>query len=514
MLLFLILFAKLADVQIIRGSYYRNLSDQNRIRRILIPAPRGRILASNGEELATNIQVKKGIKFGANGKIEVTDDLTGASQGDILTDYRRVYPLGSVTAHAVGYLSAVNDREVGTTDPNCPEKGPRISGMLVGKTGLEEKYECLLLGTPGEELVEVDTTGKKIRVLAVKKSIPGQDLKTSINHNLQIEVAKEMEGKPGAVIVTDTSGKIIAFYSSPSFDPTKIADYLTSPNLPFFDRAISGTFHPGSVFKPIVAIAALESGVIDKNFLYNDTGKISVNGFDYTNWYFTQYGRTEGEINLTKAIARSTDTFFYKIGEMTGPENLAKWADTFGLNQKTGIDLPAEASGLIPTPEWKEKTKKEPWYLGNTYHMAIGQGDVSVTPIEINTYISAIAMNGKLCQPHFSDSSSPLCKNIAIDKNNVSLVKEGMKEACSQGGTAFTFFDFSDKNNGIQVACKTGTAEVSLDGNPHAWFTVFAPAESPKYVATVLFEAGGEGSSVAGPVARKIMDFLAPMMSQ
>jgi penicillin-binding protein 2 len=325
-----------------------------------------------------------------------------------------------------------------------------------------------------------------------------------------------MGGKKGAAIITDSNGQILAFYSYPGFDPNifmnkgnseKISSLLNDENLPFFNRVIAGTFHPGSVFKPVVAIAALEESAIDKNFVYNDQGVITVNDYSYTNWYFTEHGGTEGSIDLIKAIARSTDTFFYTIGQMVGPENIAKWAATFGLNSPTGIDIPGEVGGLIPTPEWKKMTKKESWYLGNTYHMSIGQGDVSVSPAEINTYISAISVGGSLCQPRFDMNKNPICRKVKVSQGNLDLVKKGMEAACSEGGTAYTFFDFADKHGGIEVACKTGTAEVNIDGTPHAWFTFFAPNEKPQIVATILVEEGGQGSVVAGSIAREIADY-------
>jgi penicillin-binding protein 2 len=520
-LLFLILVGKLFEVQIIKGVYYRGLSDENRIRRIPIPAPRGRILASDGEALADNVAIKKAVKFNPGGSIILTENLTDATVDEIVTDYKRVYPLADKFAHGSGYLSVVSDSEIGTVDPNCPQKGVRTSGMLVGVTGLEQEYECTLLGVPGEELVEVNTAGKEIRILGIKNPIPGTDIKTSIDYGLQQEVAADMD-KKGAAIITDLNGRILAFYSEPSFDPNllikngdqdqkdgsgKVSALLINPDLPFFDRVVSGTFHPGSVFKPIIAVAALEEGAIDKNFIFNDPGIITINGFSYTNWYYTEYGRLEGQVNLVKALARSTDTFFYKVGEMVGPVNIAKWADIFGLDKPTGVDIPGEAEGLIPTPDWKQKTIKEAWFLGNTYNMSIGQGDVSVTPIELNTYISAIANNGKLCQPQFISSGSPICRQINIAQNNLDLVKEGMQAACATGGTAYTFFDFGQKHDGQSVACKTGTAEVGTVGIPNAWFTFFTPVDKPQIITTIVFEKGGEGSGVAGPVARKIADY-------
>jgi penicillin-binding protein 2 len=270
---------------------------------------------------------------------------------------------------------------------------------------------------------------------------------------------------------------------------------------------MSGTFHPGSVFKPLVAVAALEEGSIDKDFVYNDQGIITINNYSYTNWYFTEYGRTEGSVNLTRAIARSTDTFFYTVGQMIGPDVIAKWAGYFGLDKETGIDIPGEVKGLIPTPEWKKQVRNESWFLGNTYHMSIGQGDVSVTPLEINTYISAISSEGALCQPRFDMYKNPICRKVKVSESTLSLVKEGMEEVCSDGGTAFTFFDFAEKHGDIQVACKTGTAEVGTDGIPHAWFTFFAPSDKPQIVSTILIEKGGQGSTEAGPIARKIADY-------
>ena len=514
-LLFLILLGKMIEVQIIKGGYYRTLSEENRVRHIPIPASRGKILAKDGQALADNVAIKKWSKFNTGGSFSLTDDLTNAPPDEIVTDYKRIYPMGEAFAHASGYLAQVGEKEVGTVDPKCPEKGVRNSGMLIGVTGLEAEYECALRGVPGEELVEVNTSGKKIRSLAIKNPIPGSDIKTSIDFGLQQEVAGDMD-KKGAAVVTDSNGQILAFYSEPSFDPnlfigqnnsTQISGLLKNPDLPLFDRVISGTFHPGSVFKPVVALAALEEGAIDKSFIFNDPGIITVNGFSYTNWYFTEYGRLEGQIGLTRAIARSTDTFFYKIGEKTGPNNIAKWADMFGLDKPTGIDIPGETKGLIPTPDWKQKVMKEAWFLGNTYNMSIGQGDVSVTPIELNTYISAIGGDGRFCTPSFLLLGSPICRQIDVSQNDIDLVKEGMTEACKEGGTAYTFFDFPAKHGGATVACKTGTAEVGTDGIPHAWFTLFTPSDKPKVVVTILFERGGQGSTVAGPVARKIVDY-------
>lgn len=494
---FLVLIGRLVELQLIKGSYYRSLAEENRIRYVSIPAPRGKILARGGEIIVGNKEVKK----------------EGILAGEETTSWERDYKLGAAAAHITGYLGEASEEEVGKTDSECSDKGIRKLGALVGRTGLEEKYNCILSGIDGEELIEVDTKGNKLRTLGRRESISGRDLKTSIDFSLQEKISQIFANKKGAVIVTDPKGEVLALLSSPSFDPNKfigktdpklIEQLLTNPDLPFFNRAIGGNFHPGSIFKPVVALAALEGGKINKSYNFDDPGVIKVNIYSYYNWYFTQYGRTEGKIDLVRAIARSTDTFFYTIGEMVGAKEIGNWAHKLGYGEITGIDIPGEIAGLVPTPEWKLKVKGEPWFLGNTYHFSIGQGDLAVTPIEVNTAVTVIASNGFLCKPKIIKDGNydNECKNIGLKKENLDLIKKGMMGACSSGGTGYTFFDFMP-----QVACKTGTAEINEDGQTHAWFTVFAPADNPEIVATILVEKGGEGSKVAGPIAREIFDY-------
>ncbi len=456
---FLVLAARLFELQVIKGAYYRTASEENRIRHIPIPAKRGKIYARGG---------------------------------DVLT--------GREFAHITGFVSEINENEVGKIDPVCPDKGPMRFGQLVGRGGLNEKYNCILTGVDGAELIEVDTNGNKIRTLGIKKPMPGKDIRTTVDYGLQLKAAGILGQRKGAIVATDANGEVLVFYSGPTFDPNDIEKDLENKDLPFFNRVIGGTFHPGSVFKPVIVISALEESKIDKDYRFLDKGVIEIKtlygNFSYSNWYFTQYGRTEGEIDLVRAIARSTDTFFYTIGEMVGPETIAKYADKFGLDKKTGIDIPGEIGGLIPTPDWKRKVKNENWFLGNTYHLAIGQGDIALTPIGLNQSISGIA-TGNLCRPNFVGEKK--CKSLNLKKENLELVKEGMKKVCLDGGTGYTFFNYPEG-----VFCKTGTAEVGLDGDTHAWFTLF----SDDIVLTVLVERGGEGSKVAGPVAREIMDYV------
>jgi penicillin-binding protein 2 len=531
MLVAIILFARLAELQIIKGDYYRNLSENNRIRHISIIAPRGKILGSDGQVIVGNIPIKEKIIFTKDG-FKKDLDIKGANPENIITETKRNYFLGASAAHLTGYLGQVNEDEVNKVDSDCPDKGVRTLETFVGRSGLEQEYDCSLRGIDGEELIEVDAIGNPIRVLGIKNPIPGNDLITTINTSLQQKVASVVnnlkiqtsngtnspEDRRGSVVITNSTGQVLAIYSAPSYDPNiftgfaaqaplinKIEKVLNNPNLPLFNRAIDGLYHPGSTFKIVTATAALEEHKIDENFIFNDQGFITLNGYTYNNWNWSEFGKTEGEINLTKAIARSTDTFFYKVGEMIGITDLSNWAKKFGLNKKTGIDLPNEAVGLIPDPSWKRQAKGELWFLGDTYNVSIGQGDVAVTPLAANVLTSVIANNGQICTPYIVPGKSN-CVSLGLHQKTLDLIKEGMIDACSTGGTGFPFFTVnSDSTNSYKIACKTGTAETGDNGKTHAWFASFVPSKN--FVITVLVEKAGQGSEVAAPIAKEILGY-------
>lgn len=517
---FLVLFSRLAELQVIKGSYYKSLSEGNRIRRITITAPRGRIISRTGEILVGNNEVKKAVTFSTVDGYEKSINISGADERSIITEYERYYELKEDLGHVTGYLGRVGEGDAGKSSPDCLEKGHYPRDYLIGKTGLEKQYECLLRGVDGEQLIEVDSSGKIIRVLGRKEPIAGQDIRINIDYELQRKVVESFQKKEkeseldriGAIIITDPEGEILAFHSAPSFDPQvfvdpsgslEIAEILNSPDKPLFNRVIGGSYHPGSVFKPFVSLAALESGVADENYRYVDTGQLVLDTlygtYTYRNWYYTQYGGVEGEIGLQRAIARSTDTFFYKLGEEVGMKRLNEWMDKFGLGKLAGIDLPGEITGLVASPEWKERVKGERWFLGNTYHFSIGQGDTALTPLQINTATAAI-INGELCKPFFYGEEN--CLDLGISDRSLDLVRNGMIDVCTSGGTAFPFFGTETK-----VACKTGTAETGTNETTHAWFTFFWPAEEPELVGTILVEKGGEGSAAAAPIARDIYDW-------
>lgn len=470
-----LLFVRLGSLELIQGGKYRVLAEENRVKKISLPAPRGIIYDRYGTKLADNVR-----------------------QND---HWARLYPLGKDAAHLIGYVGEAGETEVGLLKSTGGKYELKDS---IGRVGVEQQYESQLRGVNGGRLVEVNSDGSVARELGHQEAIPGQDLHLTIDANLQTIAEEAFGDKKGGIVVSNPqTGEILALASAPSFDPSNVAQAMSRSDLPLLNRAIGGIYAPGSTFKMITTIAGMTDGNLPANFSFNDTGAITVGTFSYTNWFFTQYGRTEGEVGFSKALARSTDTFFYKVGELTGAANIAKWANGMGLGSATGIDLPGEVGGLVPTPDWKFKIRKEQWYLGNTYHMAIGQEDTLATPLQINLMTNILASKGKKCIPHLLQMTNVQCPIIKIDDQILQIIKEGMLGACAPGGTAFPLFDLTPK-----VACKTGTAQyVRPDGKlgEHAWLTAYAPADDPAISVTVLVEGGGEGSYAAAPIARKIL---------
>ncbi len=475
-----LLIGRLATLQIFEWRYYRQIADENRIKLDKIPADRG-------------------IFYDRNGEILVRNNPDG-----------REYIFGEAMSQLLGFVGEASETELDKWQLKD----------IVGKMGLEQQYDERLRGKDGSELFEKDTLGQKIREIGRREPSSGENLTLTVDSGLQREAYKILKQRRGAVVASDpTSGEILALVSSPGFKPDKLEKYLTDKDLPFLNRAVSGEYPPGSVFKIITAAAALEEGRVSEQTLIEDTGVIKVGDYSYSNWYFTQYGRKEGKINLTRALARSNDIFFYKLGEELGMAALADWAKYFGAGAKTKIDLPGEASGLMPDPAWKKIFLGESWYLGDTYIAAIGQGNILMTPLQVNQMTGIIAGNGKNCRPHLvkpeilnPKSETEWCQKLDIQESTIKLIKEGMKQVAETGGTAWPFFDFMVKGQKVSVAGKTGTAEFGSDlksaqAKTHAWFTGFVPAEEPKIVVTVLLEAAGEGSYQAAPVAKELLQY-------
>jgi len=480
---FLVLLAGVLRLGWIRGGYYRQQARDNKVTETLILADRGQIVDRKGRVLVRSQEVD-GIK-------------------------RRQYLYGEALGAVTGYVGKADGGEL--KYGVCG--GRKLNNLsLVGRGGIEESMDCQLLGTDGKKLTEVDAKGRLVRELGTYAAVAGKEVELSIDAYWQEKMFKLLAGKKAAAAVSEAgTGKILVMTSSPSFDPnvfayepdsSKIKNYLEDKNgLPMMNRVVGAKYHPGSVFKLAVATAGLEEGVINESTTFEDTGVIKVGEYSYSNWLWTKRGTTDGMVDIIKGIKRSNDIFFYRLGETLGSEKIKKWATKFGMGVKTGVEIPAEVEGLVPDARWKEKNSGEKWFLGNTYHLVIGQGEVSVSPLQINLETSVIANGGRKCQMSILKNSEIKCEDLGISSKTINLIKAGMVGACQSGGTAWPLFNFKTK-----LACKTGTAEVG-DGtkDTHAWLTAFAPADNPQIIITVLVERGGEGSDIAAPI---VGDFL------
>lgn len=402
----------------------------------------------------------------------------------------------------------------------------------VGKTGLEYSWEKELKGVPGEKRIEVDAFGRRKKVVSEQLPVAGYNLQLSLNIDLQREVEKVTEEwmkktkttKAAVIIMDPNNGDILALVSLPAYDNNIFAQgisqkeydkFLNNKSNPLFNRAISGEVPSGSTIKPVIASAALQEKVITENTKFLSTGGLRLGQWFFPDWKVGGHGWTD----VRKALAESVNTFFYYIGggykdfQGLGMDRLTEYMRLFGLGKKTGIDLPGERPGFVPTKEWKKENKGESWYIGDTYHISIGQGDILVTPLQVANFTAAVANGGTLYQPHLVtallNEDNSLAKNIQpqvirkdfIDPYNLQIVREGMRQTITDGSAR------SLGTLPVAVAGKTGTAQWSSQKANHAWFTGFAPYKNPQLAITVLVEEGGEGSSVAAPIAKEILNW-------
>lgn len=445
----------------------------------------------------------------------------------IEVDPQRKYPDDSALAHLLGYTSRIT-----------PEEKDEYLGLgyqlteKVGRVGLEEFYQTELRGIPGKKQSEVDSLGRETNVIASEPAMAGDNIFLSLDIGLQRQIYKTLAArvpaKAGAVIALDpNNGKIRALVSWPTYDNNQFSlglsqDYyqklLDNPLKPFINRALSGEYPSGSTVKLIMAVAGLEEGLITKA-----TSILSLGGVWYDKWFFPDWkAGGHGRTNLIKALAESVNTYFYYLAleefeghRGLGLDKILHYYRKFGLGHVLGIDLAGEKSGFLPSQQWKEEVKDEPWYPGDTLHLAIGQGDLLVTPLQVAVYTSVIANGGTLYRPSLLEKiANPetgeiktvqpeiIREKLATEKS-IGIVAEGMREAVLSGSARG--IDLA----GIRVAGKTGTAEVGGNKSPHAWFTGYLPYENPGLVLTVLVENGGEGSETAVPIARDIAGWYA-----
>ncbi|MFZ6014809.1 MAG: penicillin-binding protein 2 [Patescibacteria group bacterium] len=426
--------------------------------------------------------------------------------------YRQTPQIFSLS-HVLGYAGKISSSEHET----LKNKGYSRNDMI-GKTGVEAWYEERLRGKTGERLIEVDAFGSPKRVVHEDLPIQGETIKLTIDTKFQLRVeqalknALEKEGiKHGAAVALDPrDGSILAIVSWPAYDnnifsgkvsSTLYASLVEDENMPFLARAWAGVYPSGSTIKPIYAAGALADGIITQNTSFLSTGGLRIGAYFFPDWQAGGHGLT----NVRRAIAWSVNTFFYYIGggyegfEGMGVEGLTKWLKVFGFGQKTGLDLVGEVDGFVPSKEWKVQKKNERWYVGDTYNLSIGQGDLLVTPLQIAVATAEIANGGKRITPHVLfdegiESGEQIVKEDAVD-----VVRAGMRDTVVYGsGRALA-------NMEIEVAGKTGTAQWRSDKPNHAWFTAFAPYDNPRIAIAVLLEQGEEGSRTAVPVGREIL---------
>jgi penicillin-binding protein 2 len=432
-------------------------------------------------------------------------------------------------SHVLGYTGKVSDDDIA-------KYGNGYTPIdYIGKAGLESSYESTLKGTSGEEKIQVDALGNEKKVISEQPAVDGSDLELSIDYDLQKKSeeflqarlkAAKIDGKAVVIVMDPNNGEILTLISLPSYDNNLFARGITTdeygalvnaPDNPLFDRSISGEYPSGSTVKMVIAAGALQEKVITEHTTVDSTGGLRVGQWFYPDWLAGGHGITD----VRKALAWSVNTFFYMIGGGyqnfvgLGVDRIDKYMWLFGLGAQTGIDLPDEAAGFVPTQAWKKQVRGENWYVGDTYHLAIGQGDLLVTPLQDANWTAVFANHGTLYQPHVvkailtnnDQTVTPVQPKIIrqnmVDPYNIEVVRQGMRQAVTSGSAAKL------QNLPVEAAAKTGTAQWSADPSsvPHAWFTCFAPYQNPQIVVTVLIEQGIEGSQISLNVADDILQY-------
>jgi penicillin-binding protein 2 len=551
-------------VQIVQGDYYRELAENNRLRKLPIQAPRGLVYDRHGRLLVENIpsynllidrsrsgDPKRAMDFVAEvlGKppadlqallqhyrgipvfkpVLVGENLTLAQvsrigvasleypEFDVEVQHLRLYRHGAQTAHVLGYLGEVAQEEVDRSE------GTLTAGDQVGKKGLEKTYDTMLRGKDGERVVVVDSRGELLREYGRRPAVPGRSVTLTLDLDLQQEAARLLDGpeKVGAIVALDPrNGEILALASSPSFNSNIFARRLAAddwqalldePNNPLQDRALQNAYSPGSTFKIVMATAGLTEHVISEHDSVFCPGSTVIYGHSFRCW------RKEGHgtVDVHQALAHSCDVFFYHLGQKLGIERIAKYARLFGLGSLTGIDLQGEKRGLVPDPAWSLKYRKIPWYPGETISVSIGQGPVLLTPLQMAMMTAIVANGGKRVVPHLIKDDANLAEpeQVPLDPKALDAVRRGLWAVVNEpGGTAYN----SARVEGMDIAGKTGSVQVIAQAQrneknlpfkyrDHGWFTSFAPLSDPRIVLVVFAEHGG-GSHGAMPLAHDLYE--------
>ncbi|HKI86397.1 MAG TPA: penicillin-binding protein 2 [Thermoanaerobaculia bacterium] len=548
-------------VQGAEGEIYRDMADHNRLRKVPIEATRGLIYDRKGDLLVENVpsysllldrsrdrSLAASVEFAARVLDTTTSALDAVLARDhdkpdfvpvllaegltlgqvarisaqalehpefeIHVDQLRLYRHGPQTAHLLGYLGEVSEGELRSSH------GELRAGELVGRKGVEEEFDSELRGRDGVRVVEVDSRGRPRKEFGRLPATPGRSLRLTIDLELQQEAERLLTGKAGAIVALDpNSGAVLALASAPSFNPNVFArrldqsqweSILKDPGHPLEDRAIQDAYSPGSVFKIVVAVAGLAEGVIRPQ----DTIHCSGSKVFYDRRFRCWWPSGHGWVNLHKALRESCDIYFYTLGQKLGIENIAKYARLLGLGKKTGIGLPTERPGLVPDENWSEMVRHHPWYPGETISVAIGQGPLLVTPLQLAVMMAAVANGGYRVTPYVVlDGPPPPPVPLHLPASVLAPVQSGLVAVVNENGTGVRA-----AIPGLEVAGKTGTAQVVAqktrtlnkdlpeDLRDHAWFVSYAPAEHPRLVIVVFVEHGGHGADAAAPIAKDLYE--------
>jgi len=554
-------------VQIAEGSFYRELADNNRLRKLTIEAPRGLILDRFDRPLVENapsyalfldrslssdlpaslefaatilelpkaalesilvehrkipvfkpIRIAEGLTLAQLARIEV--EHLEHPEFEIKAEHLRLYRHAHQTAHILGYLGEVTNADVARSG------SPYRPGDLVGKKGLEGLYEERLRGETGELVVVVDSRGQLIEEFDRLPANNGRNLNLTLDLELQQTASELLDGKVGAIVALDPEhGEVLAMASAPSFNPNHFArrlrpsewrEVLEHPHHPLQNRALQNTYPPGSVFKIIMSLAGLDRGLIDPE---NTTAYCRGYSTIYNNRYRCWKASGHGTVNLRGALKGSCNVFFHQLGQKLGIDHIAKYSRLFGLGSKTGIDLSGEKAGLVPDSRWSLETRGAPWYPGETISVATGQGPILVTPLQVAVLAAAVANGGYLVKPHLvreTKDSKPSGdrSRVALDEDHLALVQEALwavvNDPTGTGtGAAIEGFDIAGKTGTAQVIAqerRVDNENLPLENRDHAWFASFGPLGSPRLVVVVFVEHGGAGSKTAAPLARTMYE--------
>lgn len=563
LVIFGVLFARSAMLQVVQGEELRTIAEANRTRMNVIPAHRGVMKDRKGVELAVNEPAFRLLVWPGDlpeDEAERNALLTRLAQDLHLTAEMVIQKVSAAEPDeqaliseeisyedALAFLSHQDEYKgltvefaerrsyltthiptlshvLGYTGPVTPDQFEALRGDgyrrfdVIGKQGLEAQYEELLRGEFGEEVVEVNAIGSAQRVLSRREAVNGRDLTLTLDTQLQAYIEQVLAerlqinpvGRASVVVLEPHTGEVLALVAVPGFDANAFtsgisaenyAALISDPDAPLFPRVYAGEYPSGSVIKPMFAAAALTNGTITTSTTFVSSGGVMLGNRFFPDWRPGGHGVT----NVYHAIADSVNTFFYMIGGGNesfpgmGLEKLMTAALSFGYGQETGIDLPGEADGFLPSKAWKEETKGEPWYIGDTYNVSIGQGDFLVTPLQVARATAVFANGGSLVTPHLVMGETTPQQNI-LTPEVTDIVRDGMRQTVTAGSAQGL------QGVPVAVAGKTGTAQWSQIKEPHSWFTGFAPFESPEIVITVLVEQGGK-DSLAIPITRDILNW-------